>query len=108
MKSTIAALAALCCLVFLLFDTLRSRASAQDCCDCAPTASDQQCFMQCNAMIPRCRPAAPRQALPAQAAPGGGQAAPRCTTRLVYLYPHREGTGPVARTFCNGVMMGIP
>jgi hypothetical protein len=32
----------------------------QDCCNCPPTASDQQCFIQCNAMLPRCTPPAPR------------------------------------------------
>jgi hypothetical protein len=37
----------------------------QDCCDCDPTASDAQCFAQCNAMLPRCRPPAPRGAEPA-------------------------------------------
>jgi len=31
-----------------------------NCCDCAPSASDQECFAECNAMLPRCRPAAPR------------------------------------------------
>jgi hypothetical protein len=31
-----------------------------DCCPCPPTATDQQCFMQCNAMLPRCTPPAPR------------------------------------------------
>jgi hypothetical protein len=37
---------------------------AQNCCDCDPTASDQACFAQCNAMLPRCRAAAPRPAAP--------------------------------------------
>jgi hypothetical protein len=32
----------------------------QNCCPCPPTASDQQCFMQCNAMLPRCTPPAAR------------------------------------------------
>lgn len=35
-----------------------------NCCNCAPTDSDQQCFLECNAMLPRCRPAAPRSARP--------------------------------------------
>jgi len=35
-----------------------------NCCNCAPTDSDQQCFQECNAIFPRCRPAAPRPALP--------------------------------------------
>jgi hypothetical protein len=38
--------------------------TASDCCDCDPTASDQACFAQCNAMLPRCRAAAPRPAAP--------------------------------------------
>ena len=36
----------------------------QDCCNCAPTDSDMQCFAECNAMLPRCRPPAPRAANP--------------------------------------------
>lgn len=39
----------------------------QDCCDCDPTASDAQCFAQCNAMLPRCRPPAPRAPSPPSA-----------------------------------------
>ena len=36
------------------------RMAANNCCDCPPTATDQQCFLQCNALIPRCRAPAPR------------------------------------------------
>lgn len=31
-----------------------------DCCDCDPHMSDMQCFTECNADLPRCRPPAPR------------------------------------------------
>jgi hypothetical protein len=40
----------------------------QACCNCDPRASDMQCFAECNAMLPRCRPPAPRA--PTQAARG--------------------------------------
>jgi len=33
---------------------------AQNCCPCPPTASDQQCFAECNAMLPRCTASAPQ------------------------------------------------
>jgi hypothetical protein len=52
--------------VFCLFAGL---AAAQDqgvqlvqnnCCNCDPHDTDMQCFMDCNAELPRCRPPAPR------------------------------------------------
>jgi hypothetical protein len=33
-----------------------------NCCNCNPRDTDMQCFMECNADLPRCRPAAPRSA----------------------------------------------
>jgi len=33
---------------------------AQNCCPCPPTASDQQCFVECNSMLPRCVASAPQ------------------------------------------------
>ncbi|MGH7905570.1 MAG: hypothetical protein ACREP6_02990, partial [Candidatus Binataceae bacterium] len=35
---------------------------AQNCCDCPPTATDQQCFLQCNAILARCTAPARRAA----------------------------------------------
>lgn len=53
--------------------------AGENCCDCPPTASDQQCFAQCNAIIPRCRPAAARPSRPP--APVHSRTS-RCTSAL--------------------------
>jgi hypothetical protein len=66
MQSTVTILL---CSVALCGTLLWNDTVLADCCDCAPTASDQQCFMQCNAVLPRCRPAAPRKTVQ----PGNGQ-----------------------------------
>jgi hypothetical protein len=47
-----------------VFETQSQESGNQNCCNCDPTASDQACFAQCNAMLPRCRPAAQRPASP--------------------------------------------
>lgn len=44
-----------------------------NCCDCPPAATDQQCFAQCNALLPRCQAAAPPPS--AQRAPSGCEVA---------------------------------
>lgn len=59
----------------------------QDCCNCAPTDSDMQCFAECNAMLPRCRPPAPRAASP-RAAGIGCRSAPTsfCCAGSPHIY----------------------
>ena len=73
--------------------------AGNDCCDCAPSASDAQCFAQCNALIPRCRPPAPRQAAPQRRGPQD------CDTALTGFCcgnGYRTYSGPNQGLMCPG------
>jgi hypothetical protein len=69
---------------------------ATSCCPCPPGASDQQCFLQCNALLPRCHAPTVRYVVPPSSAPRT-TTVQACTTALTGFCCARAGDITVGR-----------
>ena len=77
---------------------------ATSCCPCPPGASDQQCFLQCNALLPRCQAPTARYVVPPSLAPRT-TTVQACTTALTGFccaQGWRYYSGPTQGLKCPG------